>query len=212
MKHDAIIFDIDGTLWNASQASAKGWNNGLARLNIKKKVTSKQIEGVAGNPYEKCIENLLPGLSSQYPELLDTLNTCEKEIVKSEGGIFYKKVKEGIRILAEFYKIFLVSNCQEWYLNLFIELSDLKPFLTGYDCYGLSCLPKNEMLVKIKKKHFIKNPVYIGDTAGDETAANQANMEFFHASYGFGTPVNKVVTFHSFPALIDYFTFRKISP
>ncbi len=33
-RHDALIFDIDGTLWNASPASAKGWTRGLAKLGI----------------------------------------------------------------------------------------------------------------------------------------------------------------------------------
>ena len=67
MNNDTIIFDVDGTLWNACPASAKGWNIGLAKLGINKKVTSEQIESVAGNPYEKCVEILLPGLQKQYP-------------------------------------------------------------------------------------------------------------------------------------------------
>lgn len=106
MINDAIIFDVDGTLWNACPASAKGWNIGLAKLGIDKKITSEQIESVAGNPYEKCVEILLPELQTQYPNLLDTLNDCEIEVVKSDGGTFYDGVIDGVKTLASSHKIF----------------------------------------------------------------------------------------------------------
>lgn len=209
MNNDAIIFDVDGTLWNACPASAKGWNIGLAKLGIDKKVTSKQIESVAGNPYDKCVEILLPGLQKQYPNLLDTLNECEIEVVKSDGGTFYNGVIEGIKTLASSYKIFLASNCQEWYMKLFLELSGLEPLLAGFDCHRMSNLPKHEMLLKIKSNHSLNNPVYVGDTEGDETAANLTGMEFIHVSYGFGSPANKAINFDSFAALLDYFKGQK---
>ena len=34
MLPDAVIFDIDGTLWDASKTSADGWNTGLKMLGI----------------------------------------------------------------------------------------------------------------------------------------------------------------------------------
>ncbi len=49
---DALIFDIDGTLWNASAASAKGWNQGFAQLGIDRTVSAEEIERVAGQPFE----------------------------------------------------------------------------------------------------------------------------------------------------------------
>jgi len=209
MNNDTIIFDVDGTLWNACPASAKGWNIGLAKLGIDKKVTSKQIERVAGNPYDKCVEILLPGLQKQYPNLLDTLNDCEIEVVKSEGGTFYDGVIDGIKKLASSHKIFLVSNCQDWYMKLFLEFSGLEPLLAGFDCHGMSDLPKHEMLLKIKSNHSLNNPVYVGDTEGDESAANLAGMDFIHVSYGFGSPAKEATNFDSFDTLLDYFEGQK---
>ena len=163
-RYDAIIFDIDGTLWNASPASAKGWNLGLAKLGIDREISVAEIEMVAGTPYEQCVDILLPGLKEKYSELLDTIEGFEIEVMKSEGGKFFDGVIEGINKLADVYMIFLVSNCQDWYLGLFLDFSGLKPMLTGFDCNGMSGLPKNEMLSRMKDRYSLKNPVYIGDT------------------------------------------------
>jgi phosphoglycolate phosphatase len=204
MVYDAIIFDIDGTLWNASLASSNGWNAGLAKLGIKKKISSKQIENVSGNTYETCVDILLPGLKVEYPDLLRILNDREIEAVKFSGGVFYEGVIEGVSELASKYKIFLVSNCQQWYLNLFLDFSGFKPVLTGFDCHGISGLHKSEMLVKIKNNYSLSNPVFIGDAVSDEIAAREANIEFMYASWGFGGPARETKAVNSFTNLLDY--------
>jgi phosphoglycolate phosphatase len=205
MNNDAIIFDIDGTLWNASPAVAKGWNRAIKKLGINIKITEKQIESVAGNPLEECIEIILPGLQKQFTVLAETIEKYQIELLKVEGGKFYDGVIDGIKTLSGSYKIFLVSNCDESYLNLFLKFSSLAPVLTGFECHGMSGLPKSKMLNKIKSNYSLNNPVYIGDTSGDESAAKSANMEFIHASYGFGSPNGKVLSFNTFAALLDYF-------
>jgi phosphoglycolate phosphatase len=205
MHHDAIIFDIDGTLWNACPASADGWNTGLAKLGIDKRISSMQIESVAGNPYEGCIDILLHGLMAKIPGLLKTIDESEAEAVKSRGGVFYDGVIRGIKELAKKYKLFLVSNCQEWYLNLFLDFSGIKPVLTGFDCYGISGVNKSEMLLRLKNNYSLHNPVYIGDTANDEIAAKTAQIDFIYASWGFGGPKQVTKTVKSFTELVDYF-------
>jgi phosphoglycolate phosphatase len=203
-QFDALIFDIDGTLWNASPASTKGWNLGLKKLGIDRKVTPEQIETVAGRPFEECVDLLLPGLKVKIPELLDTLNACETEAVRSEGGKFYNGVLEGLRELADGYKIFLVSNCQDWYLELFLDYSNLRTVLSGFDCHGWSGMPKHKMLLRLKNHHSLQDPVYIGDTSGDETAAQMAGMAFIHVKWGFGKPEGKPKAFNSIGELLTY--------
>ena len=205
MKNDALIFDIDGTLWNACAASAKGWNLGLSKLGINQNITAEQIESVAGYPFEKCIELILPGLQDQHANLLDILNNGEIESLNSEGGIFFDGVIEGIKMLSNSYKIFLVSNCQDWYMNVFLSFSGLNPMIIDFDCHGMSGIPKHEMLSRMKKKYSLKNPVYIGDTDSDESAASLANMDFIHVTYGFGSTAKETVRFNSFVALMNYF-------
>jgi phosphoglycolate phosphatase len=204
MRHDAIVFDIDGTLWDVSAATAGGWSCGLAKLGIDREVSAEEVRSVAGNPLDRCMDILFPGLRVKNPSLRPVLEDCEKEAIMSSGGGFFDGVIEGIRELAGKYRIFLVSNCQDWYLDLFLDFSGLKPVLTGSDCNGLSGLPKNEMLSRIKSSYSLDNPVYIGDTAGDETAARLAGMEFIHAAWGFGQAEGKAKSANSFTELMEY--------
>ncbi len=209
MNYDALIFDIDGTLWNASSASAKGWNRGLESLDIKKRVTPEEIESVTGNPYERCVDILLPGQRVKHSELLDRLDDYGARVVTSEGGEFFDGAIDGINRLASGYRVFLVSNCKEWYLNLFLRLSRLGPVLSGVDCNGMSGVAKNGMLSRMKRDHSLKNPVYIGDTASDGKEAALAGISFIHVAWGFGKPEGEARSVHSFAELLDYLRGKK---
>jgi phosphoglycolate phosphatase len=208
MINDSIIFDIDGTLWDACSASAQGWNNGLKELDIGNKVTANDIRNVAGHTFRESVEILCPGLIFQYPNLGDILEKSEIEAIRNSGGVFYDGVIDGIQRLAAAYRIFIVSNCQEWYLRILLDRAGIEKLVEGYDCNGLSNLPKGRMLARLKNKYSLENPVYIGDTASDEEATQLAGMEFIHAGYGFGSPKNNPRSFDSFSSLTNYFLDR----
>jgi phosphoglycolate phosphatase len=205
MENDAIIFDIDGTLWDACLATVAGWQGGLNKLEIQKRITVEQIKNKVGHTQKEILEIVFPGLMQRYPDLLKTINDYEAASIKRDGGIFYVGVIDGIRKLASYYKIFIVSNCADWYMDALLDFSGLRPFVAGFDCNGLSNLPKGEMLLKMKNDFSLKNPVYVGDTASDEEAARLSEMDFIHVSYGFGKPKGKAKTFGSFERLVGYF-------
>jgi phosphoglycolate phosphatase len=204
MKNEAIIFDIDGTLWNACAATAKGWNDGLEKLGIKNIIFPLQIESLAGKTQEEAVNILFPGLDGTYPNLVETLDICENDAIKTQGGMFYSGVLDGIKKLASHYKIFIVSNCTDWYMRAFLDFSKLAPVIGGFDCNGMSGLSKNEMLARMRKDFSLQNPVYVGDTASDEEATRLAGMDFVYVSYGFGKPKGNPKTFDSFAGLVDY--------
>jgi phosphoglycolate phosphatase len=204
MKFDAIIFDIDGTLWDATNASARGWNNATKSLDIDKKITEKDIKKVIGAPFDICVEYTYPGLQKKHPTLIEALNKHELDVIKKEGGDCYLGVKEGLEKLAKHYAIYLVSNCQGWYLSSFLEHCDIAQFISGMDCNGLSGLPKDQMLTRMKEKYAMEHPVYIGDTKGDESSAKKANMDFIHVSYGFGEADHYIAQCGSFDEILRY--------
>jgi phosphoglycolate phosphatase-like HAD superfamily hydrolase len=49
---DSIIFDLDGTLWSACEASAKGWTAALQELGYDQTITPSDIGSVTGMPFD----------------------------------------------------------------------------------------------------------------------------------------------------------------
>lgn len=205
MKMDSIIFDVDGTLWNACIACAKGWNEGLEELGVSLRVSAEDIESVAGRPQEECIDILLPDLRKRYPKSSQLLSEKENIYIGKEGGDFYKGVFEGIEKLSAKYPLFIVSNARQDYLEIFFKFAGFKELMKGYDCYGMSKLSKCGMLEKMRKNFQLKNPVYVGDTEVDEEAARLAQIEFIYAAYGFGKPKDKHLSFSDFVSMTNYF-------
>jgi len=211
--NDSIIFDLDGTIWNSCPNIAKAWNKAFNELELKITITAKDIENVAGKPYKECTDIILrennkkEEVYKKHPDIVEILNKYEENELKESGGVYYKNAIEGIKELSKRYKVFIVSNCQDWYLELFFGKSKLKKHLSGYDCNGMSHLPKSEMLKNMKEKYKLKNPVYIGDTLGDEKSTYKADLDFIHVSYGFGTSESKKTKIvDSFSELLEYFS------
>lgn len=211
-KNDGLIFDLDGTLWNASPATTKGWNIALKSLGATSiHLTVEDIERVTGNPVEECVAMLLPHISRpELPGLIRTLEEIEYKMIKTEGGELYEGVQEGIRKLSQHYHLYLVSNCQEWYLECFFSYSKLRPFFHDWDCHGVSQLSKGEMIKNMIHRHQLSNPVYLGDTGLDEEASQATRIEFGYAAYGFGEVKECNLTFSSFKNLSEYFLDKAI--
>jgi len=202
MKYDSIIFDLDGTLWEALKISSISWTNAFESLNISKKVTENDLKKVTGMPFLECLENLFPGIKNKYPDITDRIDHYEKLLIDKTGGNIYNGVIDGIKKIAGSYKVFIVSNCEDWYLESFFKHSGLKKFFTSYDCFGSSRISKSEMIKKLINNFNLKNAVYIGDTISDSQAALNANIDFIHAAYGFGKFLTDCKKINSFSEII----------
>ena len=190
MNYDALVFDLDGTLWDVTEACAAGWNDSLRSLGITKTVTGDDIRRVVGKPTPVCVELLLPEEAEYHQKILEAMDPFEEAAIKKQGGKFYDSLPETLEALARRYDLYLVSNCQRWYLELFFELSGVKGFFKGSDCFGNSQLNKAEMLQNLRQAHGFSQPAYIGDTDLDEESARKAGYAFIHAAYGFGRAKN----------------------
>lgn len=186
-KYDALIFDIDGTLWDAAHVSAHGWNLALVEMGLSPRVTADDIRSVSGNPFARCVEILLPQLHPAPASLLKSLERQERLAFDTVAAELYEGVAEGIPRLAEAYPLFVVSNCPDWYLEKFVNATGFGRHLTGRDCHGLSGVSKREMLEAMRRTHRLDQAVYVGDTQGDRDAAEAAGLDFAFVRYGFGT-------------------------
>lgn len=202
MKSDAIIFDLDGTLWDATTATVNGWNEALKVLGLDTRVTTADVRRVTGNPQEVCIEMLLPGMAEKYRNLYDLLSSYESAALREEGGELYEGVMELLPVLASRYPLFIVSNCEEWYLDLFFKKYGLKKYFKDADCFGKSKKAKSVMIAELLHQYHLKAALYVGDTDFDRKAANEAGVDFIFCAYGFGTVENSPASVHSFRELL----------
>lgn len=185
---DGIIFDVDGTLWNSTPIVEKAWNQALKEEGYGNySVTAGQLSGLFGKPMPEIIEAIMPGVPlSEREAFAPKCYGYEHEYLTRESGIMYPGILETIRELARSHEIFIVSNCQAGYIELFLSWTDIAGLIKDHVCLGDNNLLKADNIKLIVDRHGLKDPVYVGDIQGDADSSREAGVKFIHAAYGFG--------------------------
>ena len=202
--HDAIIFDLDGTLWDTGDACAVAWNRVLARHSIAfRTIVGDDVRRVAGLPHERCIRDTFVGLDERsLQQLIDDTADEDNAAIAAEGGTLYPGLHEGLARLGERHPLFIVSNCQAGYIDLFLNQTGLHALFRDVECWGNTGEAKPENLRRVIARNGLQRPVFVGDTEGDQRAAEACGTAFVHVAYGFGTCPSASVRAHSFEALV----------
>ncbi|WP_196000729.1 HAD family hydrolase [Clostridium sp. 1001271B_151109_B4] len=204
MKFDGIIFDLDGTLWDSTAEVAKTWTSIIAKYNLKRKeVTVEDLKPCMGKLLDEIASILLPELDAKMQ--LKVIKECceyENEYLRDYGATLYDKLEDTLKELSKNYKLFIVSNCQDGYIECFFKAHKLDKYFIDYECPGRTGLPKGENIKLIVERNNLKNPVYVGDTQGDANAAKFANVPFIFAKYGFGNVEEFYNSIDSFDQLL----------
>src|SRR6185369_13806834 len=101
--------------------------------------------------------------------------------------------------------LFIVSNCQRGYVETFLQWSKLAPAFVDFECWGNTGNTKAANLAAVIARHHLRAPFFVGDTEGDRTAADDNNVPFVYASYGFGHVTrwaHRIDRFDQLPALL----------
>ena len=203
---DSLIFDMDGTLWDAVDSYVKVWNTTLDHIGVPHSpVTRGQLLSLMGKHLEDITAVLAPELAGDT-SFLETLDLHERSMMPRLGGVLYPGVKETIAKLAEKIPLFMVSNCGSYGLQNFMDYTGLRPYFTDTLTHGGSGLPKAGNIAVIVERNNLKHPIYVGDTLTDEEAAHQAGVKFIWCAYGFGTakaPDATITSIAQLPALLD---------
>ena len=95
---------------------------------------------------------------------------------------------ETLKALAKEHNLYIVSNCQDGYIELVMEKTGLTGLIKDFECFGHTGLQKDENIRLVMERNGIADDdaVYIGDTFGDYTATKKAGIKFVFAGYGFG--------------------------
>lgn len=203
MKADGLIFDLDGTLWDASASCAMAWNKALENKGVKDFVITQQLaHSFAGKQMNDIFSQYFTFLPvEQYGDMAAAYAEEEKFHMKNFGGRLYPDVKNQLELLSEKYPLFIVSNCLTGYIENFLDQHRLGNLFADYECIGVTGKPKAENIEMIILRNELRNAVYIGDTMGDFEAANKNNLPFIYAEYGFGEVDDAPYTINSFTEL-----------
>lgn len=206
---DGLLFDLDGTLWDSVDSICRSWNCALERMapQYAGLVTRPRLIDCMGMLLPDIVKKLLPGADlQQLAPAMEAMMEEENAYVAVHGGILYPKVPETLEILARDYPLFIVSNCQDGYIEAFFQAHGLGKFFTDYENPGRTGRPKGDNIALVVQRNGLKKPLYIGDTQGDCNAATQAGVPFLHAAYGFGHidhEVPHVDAFGDIPAAVE---------
>ena len=208
MKTDGIILDIDGTLWNSTPIVAEAWNEIIEkRDDIPFRFTAKQLTQLFGRPLPVIADMVFPFLEEK--KRYDLINECcerEHELLRaSTQNILYPGVAETMKALCKKIPLFIVSNCQSGYIELFLEKTGLADCITDSECAGRTGLSKGPNIRLVADRNHLQNPVYVGDIDGDRQASEEAGVKFCHASYGFGEVERKDYVIKEFSDLMTLF-------
>ena len=201
IRVDSIIFDMDGTLWDAVDSYATIWNTTLDQEGIEHQpVTRHDLVKLMGS-YLDDILNQLISRPIDREALLKRLMENEATMMITLGGRLYPDVKKVIAELSGHYKLFMVSNCGPRGLDNFVAYTGLTPCFTALLTHGGTGVPKADNIRRLVKEYDLKRPVYVGDTAGDAEQAAKAGVPMIWAAYGFGKVDKPDATIHSFDQL-----------
>ena len=145
-KFDSIIFDLDGTLWSTIESAVQC----LAVLrnkhqDILHELSEVEVKKAMGLPFDEC-EQVYYGYlgkekAEKYAKEAIILNV---ENLQEQGGTLYPKVYDTIKQLAKNFKLCIVSNCLEGYIETFLNNHHLEDYFCDYESHGRTGLSKGE--------------------------------------------------------------------
>lgn len=195
----AVIFDLDGTLWDATGQVFKIWNRVFERHpDLKVRLTQNDIEPHMGKRMEEIGAALFPNLDrAAQASVMDECGREEVIALREHGAVLYPGVRETIALLEKEHDLYIVSNCQDGYVNSFLTAHRFESDFKDIEMSGRTGMDKGENIRLLMERNGVARAVYVGDTRGDEIAARFAGIPFIHAAYGFGQAVRPDGIIHS---------------
>jgi phosphoglycolate phosphatase len=187
MKKNAIIFDLDGTLWDAAETIAPAWNVYLESRGLSLRMTPDDCRACCGKTLTEIAAMLFPDAEPAWREGVIE-GCCDAECIPlaKTGGRLYPGLETVLEALRKDYFLAVVSNCGLGYIESFFSGNHTGQFFDDYENAARTGLSKGENIRLVMERNGIEQAVYVGDTEGDQRAARQAGIPFIHASYGYG--------------------------
>lgn len=199
----ALMFDLDGTLWDSSASVARAWNKALTKLGYAP-MTTDDVAYYMGWPMDAIGDDLFKDVDdpARRMELLSLCTNEENSLLSIEGGELYPKLEETLLDLRhQGYFTAIVSNCQAGYIEAFLKAHHLRHCFDDWICWDDTQLAKSKNIRILMQRNGIEEAVYVGDIDKDGLAARNAGIGFIWAAYGFGKDVKEGIRLDAFELL-----------
>lgn len=207
---DSIIFDMDGTLWNATDSYAKIWNATCQEFGMEADFKGEDLVHFMGMSIESIMEHLLgDNMTVDKETFLKALGVQEDAMMPSLGGVLFPGVRECLEKLHGQFRLFMLSNCSARGLKNFVNYTGTSHLFEGLLTQGERPVEKCENLLFMASKYSLKNPTYVGDTQSDCNQCHAANMPFTYAAWGFGSCSDAELQFASIQEMTNHFLMSK---
>ena len=186
---DAILFDLDGTLWDATEAMTAMWNTPAQQeLTGHRPVTHAQIMSYMGMPPVQRADRMIPDVpKAQRAAVFDRCMQQENDFILRHGARLYPGVEQTLETLSRSYRLMIASNCCSGYIEVFLAQAGAQDWICDFEHPGRTGLCKADNIRLLLQRNGIDRAILVGDAMVDYTAAQQAGIPFVWAAYGFGT-------------------------
>lgn len=187
-----ILFDLDGTLWDSSAECIAAWNAAIREQTDRtEQFTVQDMKNFMGRTLEAIAELMFPSLpESERIKILQICTEREHSYLREHPARLFDREQSVIEKLAKDYVLGVVSNCQDGYIEIFLDQCGFASLFADHECAGRTGKTKGQNIRLVMERQGITDCVYVGDTQGDADAAEEADVPFIHAAYGFGTVRN----------------------
>ena len=198
----AILFDLDGTMWDSVPQLLEVYNQVLARNpDAGHILTLEELRSFMGKNRAALAAAVFPLADAEEQDRL--VGECFEEEMPwlcANHGTPFPHLRETLETLSGKYALAVVSNCQTGYIELFFDTMGVGEYFTDHECADTG-LSKGENIRLVMERNGFDKVFYIGDTQGDMEAADRAEVPFVHAAYGFGKPNRETLAIHSLSEL-----------
>lgn len=188
MSKNAILFDLDGTLWDSCVAIMPSWQRVMEAHNIKRPpITQEEMNSYMGKTVEQIAPLMLPEVSIE--EAIGIMKEgCIEELeeLRQNGATLYEGIIETLKELSNDYNLYIVSNSEDGYIQAFISHYKLHGIIKDFECAGRTGKCKGDNISSVIERNAVDKAFYVGDTILDKEAADKAGIPFVLADYGFG--------------------------
>ena len=102
-------------------------------------------------------KTLFPNLTEERrQQIIADFGNEEINYLSQKGAILYEGLEETLKILSLDYNLYIVSNCQDGYVEAFLHAHQLKSYFKDYEMSGRTGLDKGHNIKLIMKRNVIE--------------------------------------------------------